>query len=70
MPSGKSYYVEINSTLCKRCGLCYWVCPTQTIVSGQFGKPEIPDHSKCINCLQCERLCPDFAINVIEQKQD
>ncbi|HOO74893.1 MAG: 4Fe-4S binding protein [Thermotogae bacterium] len=68
MPGKKSYEVKINRTLCKKCGLCYWICPTKTIVAGEFARPEIPDQSKCIGCLQCERICPDFAINVLEQE--
>lgn len=70
MPSGKSFTVEINRELCKRCGLCYWVCPKQAIVEGQYSRPEVPDHEKCIGCLQCERLCPDFAINVVEKTEN
>jgi 2-oxoglutarate ferredoxin oxidoreductase subunit delta len=66
MASKKAYSVEINRSYCKSCGLCYWICPTKTIIKGKYDKPEIPDQTKCIGCLQCERICPDFAINVVE----
>lgn len=70
MPTKKSYNVGINRGYCKKCGLCYWICPTQTIVGGDYGRPEIPDHDKCIGCMQCERICPDFAINVVERPEE
>ncbi|OAA29758.1 ferredoxin [Kosmotoga arenicorallina S304] len=64
----KKFYVHINDSFCKKCGICYWICPTKTIVKGELGKPEVTDHDKCIGCLMCENACPDFAIDVVERK--
>lgn len=68
MAEKKRFRVEIDQGLCKRCGICYWVCPTKTIIKGQLARPEVPDTSTCIGCLMCENACPDFAINIIEDK--
>jgi 2-oxoglutarate ferredoxin oxidoreductase subunit delta len=62
--------VEINRDYCKKCGLCYWICPTQAIAEGDYGRPEVADHDKCIGCMQCERICPDFAINIVERSEE
>ncbi|MBO8167123.1 MAG: ferredoxin [Thermotogae bacterium] len=64
----KKFHVHINDNFCKRCGICYWICPTKTIIKGELGKPEVPDHDKCIGCLMCENACPDFAIDVVERE--
>ncbi|HCI29184.1 MAG TPA: 4Fe-4S binding protein [Fervidobacterium sp.] len=66
----KQYRVEIKYEWCKSCGICYHVCPTKTIINKELGKPVVLDHSKCIGCLVCENLCPDFAINIVEMKQE
>ena len=68
MAEKKRFRVEINPAYCKRCGICYWICPTKTIVKGQLGKPEVPDNSTCIGCSMCENACPDFAIDIQEDK--
>jgi len=60
----KFYNVVINYNYCKRCGICSWICPVKAIVEGEFDIPQISDPYKCIGCLQCERMCPDFAIDV------
>ncbi|KLO22334.1 MULTISPECIES: 4Fe-4S dicluster domain-containing protein [unclassified Marinitoga] len=62
----KSYKIEINYYFCKNCGICYSVCPTKALGSAELGKPIVSDAEKCIGCLMCERLCPDIAINVVE----
>lgn len=62
----KQYQVNINHTLCKKCGICYWICPTKTITKGELGRPQIIDQKTCIGCLMCENACPDLAIDVHE----
>jgi 2-oxoglutarate ferredoxin oxidoreductase subunit delta len=64
----KSYEVEINYSWCKSCGICYSFCPTGAIGKGNLLEPVVSDEKKCIGCLMCENLCPDFAI-VIKEKQ-
>ncbi len=60
----KLFNVDIDYKVCKSCGICYWVCPTHTIVEGELQFPKISDMGKCIGCMQCVNLCPDFAIEV------
>jgi|UniRef100_A0A7V3RDW9 2-oxoglutarate ferredoxin oxidoreductase subunit delta len=60
--------VNIDLQLCKACGICYWVCPTHAIVKGEFEVPKIADADKCIGCMQCANLCPDFAIDIFKRE--
>ncbi len=64
----KLFSVDIDYDSCKSCGICYWVCPTHTIVEGELQAPKISDMDKCIGCMQCVNLCPDFAIEVTPRK--
>lgn len=62
----KSFEVNIDFKLCKSCGICYWICPTHAIVKGELEAPRVESNDKCIGCMQCANLCPDFAINIVK----
>jgi len=68
LPEKKRYNVRINPEFCKSCGICYTVCPTKTIKKGTANAPKVDDPDACIGCKQCERLCPEFAIDVSERE--
>lgn len=62
----KNLMVNIDFKLCKSCGICYWICPTHAIIKGELGAPKLDSNDKCIGCMQCANLCPDFAIDVVQ----
>lgn len=66
MKKKKLFDIQINRDFCKICGICYWICPTKTIIEGEFSKPKVDDNTKCIGCKMCENSCPDFAISIVE----
>jgi 2-oxoglutarate ferredoxin oxidoreductase subunit delta len=55
--------VTWNEIYCKRCILCVEVCPVQVL---SLEKDEIVEKEGCIRCYQCERYCPDIAIEVMD----
>ncbi|MFZ5648512.1 MAG: FAD-dependent oxidoreductase [Bacillota bacterium] len=66
----RDFNVTVNSSACKECGFCREVCSLGVFeVSGTFNssgyKPMVAAHSKkCIGCLRCLMICPDFAISI------
>ena len=53
---------------CKGCGICWQLCPTETLGKGKDGKAYITNPEKCTACRICEIHCPDFAIVVVGKK--
>jgi NADH:ubiquinone oxidoreductase subunit F (NADH-binding)/(2Fe-2S) ferredoxin/NAD-dependent dihydropyrimidine dehydrogenase PreA subunit len=53
--------IIIQAEICKGCGLCIKVCPTEAI-SGERRSPHVIDQSKCIKCGACIEKCPFKAI--------
>jgi formate dehydrogenase beta subunit len=69
------YEVAVNDLLCKDCGYCREVCTLGVFEqSDHFNpigyKPAVAAHAeKCIGCLRCLYICPDFSIAIREQTQ-
>jgi NADP-reducing hydrogenase subunit HndC len=53
--------IIIKAELCKGCGLCKKVCPTDAI-SGERKEAHVIDQDKCIKCGACLEKCPFKAI--------
>lgn len=52
---------KVSTELCKKCGKCYHVCPSEAITWAKKKKAKI-DISKCIKCGSCYDACPFDAI--------
>lgn len=63
----RSITIDIHKKWCKQCGICIAFCP-EKVYEEQEGYPVIVALDKCTGCMQCEMLCPDFAIAVHVEK--
>lgn len=67
-------YVKIHEDLCKGCGICISVCPTNTLsIAKEPNKKgyypalqHAPDD--CTGCKQCALMCPEVAIEVMVER--
>ena len=55
--------LEIIERNCKGCSICVEFCPKDVLEMDVF-LVTAPRPEDCIKCMQCELLCPDFAIKV------
>ena len=55
--------IEINEKYCKGCSICVEFCPKQVLLMDGF-VAKVVHPEACIQCMQCELRCPDFAIQV------
>jgi len=58
--------LEIIERNCTGCSICVDFCPKNVLVMDVF-LVTAPRPEDCIKCMQCELLCPDFAIKVHDE---
>lgn len=61
--------IKINESWCKRCGICIALCPRDVLATGEGGIPRVVDLGACTFCVLCVLRCPDFAVEVLEDKE-
>jgi NAD-dependent dihydropyrimidine dehydrogenase PreA subunit len=70
-----AFDVQVDAALCKDCGYCDEVCGLDVFArSDTFHtsgyRPYVAAHAeRCIGCLRCIYICPDFAISVRDQRE-
>jgi len=55
--------IVITPRYCKGCEICVKLCPKSVLEIRSF-KVNVVRIEDCIDCMQCELRCPDFAIEV------
>ncbi len=60
----KTTKVLVSQDWCKKCGICIAFCPKKVLEGDELGRVIVARPDQCIACKTCERLCPDFAINI------
>lgn len=66
----RAYRVEVDGQACKECGYCTEVCSLGVFAPADYFndrgyKPMVAAKTeKCIGCLDCFFICPDFAISI------
>jgi 2-oxoglutarate ferredoxin oxidoreductase subunit delta len=55
--------IAITPRYCKGCEICVRLCPKSVLEISAF-KAKVVRIEDCIDCMQCELRCPDFAIEV------
>ncbi|MDO9099192.1 MAG: 4Fe-4S binding protein [Caldisericota bacterium] len=70
MPDRKTYKIAHVRKWCKDCGICVAVCPRKVFEIDRNDRQAIVNPQDCIGCQMCVEHCPDFALNVTEDKSD
>ena len=63
--------IEVDTKWCKGCGLCVHFCPGNVLAMGSvrnergYLTPYAENIGGCVGCETCERICPDFCVELI-----
>ena len=72
----RQYTVEVNPVVCKECGYCMEMCQMEIFAASEIFnaggyKPAVVKRSdRCVGCLKCLYVCPDFAITISEGRPE
>lgn len=70
-----AFDVQVDAALCKDCGYCDEVCGLDVFARSDSYhasgyRPYVAAHAdRCIGCLRCIYICPDFAITVRDRRE-
>jgi len=59
--------ISINKKWCKKCKICFDLCPNNALISDEESYPRLINEKLCTKCKLCEWRCPDFAIEIKEE---
>jgi NADPH-dependent glutamate synthase beta subunit-like oxidoreductase len=68
----RQFTVEVNAVICKDCGYCREMCQmdiftvSDTFNAGGYKPAVVKNSDRCVGCLKCLYVCPDFAITIKE----
>jgi NADPH-dependent glutamate synthase beta subunit-like oxidoreductase len=68
----RQYTVEVNPAICKECGYCREMChmgifvTSETFNANGYKPSVVTSSDRCVGCLKCLYVCPDFAIRITE----
>ena len=68
----RQFSVEVNPVVCKECGYCREMChmnifaTSATFNAGGYKPAVVTGSDRCVGCLKCLYICPDFAITIQE----
>jgi NADPH-dependent glutamate synthase beta subunit-like oxidoreductase len=71
----REYKIEVNSAICKGCDYCNVVCHMDVFINSEnfntigYRPRVVKSSDRCVGCLKCLYVCPDFAITIKEGKQ-
>ena len=70
----RQYAVEVNPAICKECGYCREMChmgifaTSDTFNAGGYKPSVVTSSDRCVGCLKCLYVCPDFAITISDRR--
>jgi 2-oxoglutarate ferredoxin oxidoreductase subunit delta len=68
--------IHLIKDQCKGCGYCIEFCPKKVLEESEeinargVRPPKVVNEDQCILCQFCTAVCPDFAIFVVEKKNE
>lgn len=72
----KIFRLIIDNERCKGCELCLPVCARHLLAMSAalnrkgYHFAEVADADKCLGCLKCARMCPEAAIEIMDNSHD
>ncbi len=69
MAKRRAKSIRINEVWCKDCRICIAFCQPAVLLPGR-GAPVVDNLEDCTLCMLCELRCPDFAIEVVEERAE